>query len=392
MNIQRESELRSKRITAMPRSVIHMMSALARDVDDPVSLSWAKPVHGTPDHINAAAIETIQKDLCSGYSPGLGLPELREAIATKLRRDNNMPVQSDEVLVTVGAIEGITAALAAVVDPGDEVLLPSPNYSTHTEQVRMLSGKPVFVPCIEEESFRPDAAALRAAVTDRTKAILLSTPCNPTGTVFSEADLRAIGDLALEYDLTVIIDEAYEYFIFDDAVHFSLASVREYRDNVISVFTVTKTYAMTGWRIGYVHARSDLIFEMNKAHNCMAICAPVVSQYASVAAINGPQDCVEDFRLKYLRNRDRVCERLDALSEHFSYQRPAGSYCMFPRILHPYGKNSLEFCKRMLTEARVSTTPGVGFGTGGEEHMRITFCCAYEDIDRAFDRIEAWLS
>jgi len=392
MNIQRESELRSKRITAMPRSVIHMMSALSRDVDDPVSLSWAKPVHGTPEHINAAAIDSIEKGLCSGYSPGLGLPELRESIAVKLRRDNNMPARPDEVLVTVGAIESITAALAAVIDPGDEVLLPSPNYSTHTEQVRMLSGKPVFVPCIEKEGFRPDVAAIRAAVTTRTKAILFSTPCNPTGAVFNEADLRAIGDLAQEHDLTLIIDEAYEYFIFDDAVHFSLASVPEYRNNVISVFTVTKTYAMTGWRIGYVHARSDLIFEMNKAHNCMAICAPVVSQYASLAAINGPQDCVEDFRLEYLRNRDRVCERLDALSEHFSYQRPAGSYCMFPRILHPDGKNSLEFCKRMLTEARVSTTPGVGFGTGGEEHMRITFCCAYEDIDRAFDRIESWLS
>lgn len=392
MNIQSESELRSKRITAMPRSVIHMMSALSRDVDDPVSLSWAKPVHGTPEHIDATAIEAINNGLCSGYSPGLGLPELREAIAVKLRRDNNMPARPDEVLVTVGAIEGITAALAAVIDPGNEVLLPSPSYSTHTEQVRMLSGKPVFVPCIEEEGFRPDIAALLAAVTDRTKAILFSTPCNPTGAVFNEADLRAIGDLALEHDLTVIIDEAYEYFTFDDAVHFSLASVREYRDNVISVFTVTKTYAMTGWRIGYVHARSDLIFEMNKAHNCMAICAPVVSQYASLAAINGPQDCVEDFRLKYLHNRDRVCERLDALSEHFSYQRPAGSYCMFPRILHPDGKDSLQFCKRMLTEARVSTTPGIGFGAGGEEHMRITFCCAYEDIDRAFDRIEAWLT
>ncbi|MCD6282597.1 aminotransferase class I/II-fold pyridoxal phosphate-dependent enzyme [bacterium] len=392
MNIQRESELRSKRITAMPRSVIHMMSALARDVDDPVSLSWAKPVHGTPEHINAAAAKAVKDGLCSGYSPGMGLPELREAIAVKLRRDNSIPARPDEVLVTVGAIEGITAALAAVIDPGDEVLLPSPNYSTHTEQVRMLSGKPVFVPCIEEEGFRPDIAALRAAVTRSTKAILLSTPSNPTGAVFNEADLRAIGDLALEHNLTVIIDEAYEYFVFDDAVHFSLASVPEYRSSVISVFTVTKTYAMTGWRIGYVHARSDLVFEMNKAHNCMAICAPVVSQYASLAAINGPQDCVEDFRLKYLRNRDRVCERLDALSEHFSYQRPAGSYCMFPRILHPDGKNSLEFCKRMLTEARVSTTPGVGFGPGGEEHMRITFCCAYEDIDRAFDRIEAWLT
>lgn len=384
-------ELRSQRIQGMPRSNIHMMSKLALQVDDPVSLSWAKPYAGTPEHINAAAIDAIQRGLCSGYSPGLGLPELRQAICTKLARDNHIDAVPDEVIVSVGAIEGITAALAAVIDPGDEVLLPSPNYSTHTEQVRLLSGKPVYVPCVEEECFRLDLAAVEAAITDRTRAILFSTPCNPTGAVFTEHDLRALGELAKKHGLVVIIDEAYEYFTFDDAVHFSLASVPEYRDHVVSVFTITKTYAMTGWRIGYVHARADIIAEMNKAHNCNAICAPVVSQYASLAAINGPQNCVDEFRRKYYQALNQVCARLDRLPEHFSYQRTQGSYCIFPRILHPLGKDSLAFCKRMLTEARVSTTPGVGFGAGGEEHLRITFCCVFEDIDRAFDRIEPWL-
>jgi len=381
----------SRRITGMPRSNIHLMSALAREVEDPVSLSWARPFAGTPQHINDAAREAIAKGLVSGYSPGLGLPELREAIAAKLKRDNGIDATADEVMVTVGAIEGITAALAAVIDPGDEVLFPSPNYSTHTEEVRLFSGVPKFVPTIEEEGFRLDVDAFRKAVTDRTRAIVFCSPSNPTGSVFAEEDLRALGELALERGLMIITDEAYEYFVFDGAKHFSLASVPEFRNNVVSVFTFTKTYAMTGWRIGYLHARADLIGQINKAHNCCAICAPVVSQYAALAALTGPQDCVKEFAAKYLRMRDRVCERLDGLSQHFSYQRPQGSYCIFPRILHPEGKDSLAFCMRMLKEARVSTTPGVGFGPTGEEHLRITFCGADSDIDRAFDRIAEWL-
>ena len=393
MNTRPDNDgLLSQRITGMPRSNIHLMSRLAQDVADPVSLSWAKPASGTPEHINRAAVAAIEDGRCSGYSPGLGLPEFRAALCSKLERDNGIPASPAELLVTVGAIEGITAALAAVIDPGDEVILPSPNYSTHTEQVRLLSGRPVWVPTIEAEGFRLDVEAVAAAVTDRTRAILFSTPCNPTGAVFSEADLRALGELALRHNLVVIIDEAYEYFTFDGHRHFSLASVPEYRANVISIFTLTKSYAMTGWRLGYVHAPAEFIPQLNKAHNCMAICAPVVSQYAGLAAVNGPQDCISEFHGKYLTALDRVCERLDGLAEYFSYQRTQGSYCIFPRILHPRGRDSLDFCKLMLTKARVSTTPGVGFGAGGEEHLRITFCCAHADIDTAFDRIAEWIT
>jgi len=386
-----EPELRSERIRQIPRSNIHLMSALSREVDDPVSLSWAKPASPTPDHINGFAAEMVESGRASGYSPGLGLPELREALCDKLQRDNNLSATPDEIMVTVGSIEGSAAALAVCIDPGDEVLLPSPNYSTHTEQVRLFSGKPVWVPTIEEQGWRLDMDAMERAITKRTRAVLLSTPCNPTGAVFGADDLKALGDLALKHNLMLILDEAYEYFLFDDHQHFSLGSDAKYRNHVISVYTLTKTYAMTGWRIGYLHARTDLVAEMNKAHNCLAICAPVASQYAALEALKGPQDVVTDFRAKYLKARDRLCERLDMLEGYFSYQRTQGSYCIFPRIEHPLGADSLKFCQRMLTEARVSTTPGVGFGVGGEGHLRMTFCCEYEDIDRAFDRIETWV-
>lgn len=380
----------SDRVGRIPPSAIHEMTRLSMQVKDPVSLSWAKPAAGSPEHINEAACEAIKAGLVSGYSGSIGLPELREAIVEKLRRDNNIEADPSEVLVTVGAIEGLNAAVMALLDPGDEVLIPSPNYSTHAQQVLLASAIPVYVPTIEKEGFRLDIDAFRKAVTKRTKAIMFCTPGNPTGAVFEEEELRALGKIALENELAIIVDESYEYFTFDGTRHFSLASIPELKERTISCFTFTKTYAMTGWRIGYVLATTELVTQMLKAHIPFCICAPVVSQYAALGALRGPQDCVEEFRGKYLDLRDLTCKRLDGLSSVFEYQKPKGSYCMFPKILHKEGSDSLSFCKKLLLEGGVSTTPGVAFGPTGEGHLRITFCDSKEAINKAFDRMERY--
>lgn len=380
----------SDRVGRIPPSAIHEMTRLSMQVKDPVSLSWAKPAAGSPEHINEAACEAIKAGLVSGYSGSIGLPELREAIVEKLRRDNNIEADPSEVLVTVGAIEGLNAAVMALLDPGDEVLIPSPNYSTHAQQVLLASAIPVYVPTIEKEGFRLDIDAFRKAVTKRTKAIMFCTPGNPTGAVFEEEELRALGKIALENELAIIVDESYEYFTFNGASHFSLASIPELKERTISCFTFTKTYAMTGWRIGYVLATAELVTQMLKAHIPFCICAPVVSQYAALGALRGPQDCVEEFRGKYLDLRDLTCKRLDGLSSVFEYQKPKGSYCMFPKILHKEGSDSLSFCKKLLLEGGVSTTPGVAFGPTGEGHLRITFCDSKEAINKAFDRMERY--
>ena len=248
------------------------------------------------------------------------------------------------------------------------------------------------MPCIEEEGFRLDVDAIRRAVTPRTKGFLYCSPSNPTGTVFSEEQLRQLARVALEHDLVIITDEAYEYFVFDGHRHFSIASIPEVKERTISCFTFTKTYAMTGWRVGYLHAGEAMAKQVMKAHIPFAICAPTVSQYAALAALTGPQDCVTVFRDHYLKARNRMCERLDRLGGQFSYQRPGGSYLMFPKILVDAGRDSLDFCKRLLQEAHVSTTPGVAFGPTGEGHLRMSFCVPEETIDTAFDRIEAFLS
>ena len=380
----------SNRVKQIKKSAIHEMTRLSKQYDDVAFLSWAKPTSGTPEHIGNAAVSAINKGLTGGYSQNEGLPELRNEIVKKLKRDNNIEANISQIIVTVGAIEGLAAAVMATIDPGDEVILPTPTYSTHIRQVQIASGKPVLVPLIEEKNFALDIQSIKEAITPRTKAIMYCSPNNPTGTVFPEEKLRQIAEISLENNLMVITDEAYEYFIYDDNKHFSIASIPEMKKNVISCFTFTKTYAMTGWRIGYLHADEEVIPQIKKAHIPFAICAPVVSQYAALAALKGSQNCVEEFGNHYLNMRNLMCKRLDKLKSVFEYQKPGGSYLMFPKILLKEGKDSISFCKKLLKEARVSTTPGIAFGPTGESHLRLSFCVSEEEINKAFDRMERY--
>ncbi|MBN1592653.1 MAG: aminotransferase class I/II-fold pyridoxal phosphate-dependent enzyme [Candidatus Coatesbacteria bacterium] len=382
----------SDRVGKIGKSAIHEMTRLSKQVEDVAFLSWAKPTSDTPEHIKQGAIEAIEKGLTAGYSPTGGLPALQQEIAKKLKEFNSIEASPSEIIITVGAIEGLSAAIMATIDPGDEVILPTPTYSTHIRQVVIAGGKPILIPLIEEDGFRWDIEATRKAVTPRTKAILYCSPSNPTGTVFDERTQRALAKIALENNLMVITDEAYEFFVFDENKHFSIGSIPEMKKNTISCFTFTKTYAMTGYRVGYLHAEESLVPQIMKAHIPFAICAPVVSQYAALAALRGGQDCVDDFREHYLTTRNLMCERLDRMSSVFEYIKPGGSYLMFPKIVIEGGKtDSSTFCKKLLMEGRVSTTPGVAFGPTGESHLRLSFCVSEDEIHKAFDRMEAYL-
>ena len=380
----------SNRVGQIQKSAIHEMTRLSKQYDDVAFLSWAKPTSGTPEHINQAAIAAIQQGLTGGYSTSEGLPELRQEIVKKLARDNQIVANPSQLLVTIGAIEGLAAAVMATIDPDDEVILPSPTYSTHIRQVELASGKPVLVPLIEEQNFALDIAAIEKAITPKTRAIMYCTPSNPTGTVFSEEEQREIARIALAHDLMVITDEAYEYFVFDGHTHFSIGSIPEMRKNVISTYTFTKSYAMTGWRLGYLHADEELIPQIKKAHIPFAICAPVVSQYAAIGALRGSQECIAGFREHYRKARDLMCERLDRLDHVFQYVRPSGSYLMFPKIVAERGRDSIAFCKQLLQGIQVSTTPGIAFGPTGEQHLRLSFCVEEDMINKAFDRMDTY--
>lgn len=381
----------SDRVGQIANSAIHEMTRLSASIPDVAFLSWAKPTVDTPAHIREAAIRAIQDGVTGGYTATTGLPALREAIIDKLQRDNGIAADVPEVMVTVGAVEGLSAAVMATVDPGDEVILPVPTYSTHIRMVQLASAKPVLVPCSEEQDYALDLDAIEAAITPRTRAFIYCSPCNPTGAVYDEDQLRRLADIALRHRITVITDEAYEYFVFDDRRHFAIGSIPEMRHLAVSCFTFTKTYAMTGWRIGYLHADRELIPQITKAHIPFSICAPTVSQHAALAALQGPRDCVDAFSQHYQEARDVMCERLDRLPGAFSYRRPAGSYLMFPRIDVEGVRDSTAFCLDLLQRAHVSTTPGVAFGPNGEGHCRMSFCVPLDTIHQAFDRIERYL-
>ncbi|MBN1538908.1 MAG: pyridoxal phosphate-dependent aminotransferase [Candidatus Thermoplasmatota archaeon] len=380
----------SKRVREIRSSAIHEMTRLSSKIEDVAFLSWAKPTSDTPDHIKAAAVKAIGEGRVGGYSPSEGLPELRRLISEKLRRTNHIDAEGNEIIATIGAIEGLSASVMAVIDPGDEVIFPIPTYSTHIRQVQLASGIPVFVPTDETNGFDLDLDAIERAITPRTRAIMYCSPNNPTGAVYTEKQLKELADIAIKNDLFVITDEAYEYFTYDGYEHFSIASIPEMKERTLSSFTFTKSFAMTGWRIGYLHADHSLIPQIGKAHNAFAICAPVVSQYAAIAALEGPQDCIDEFREHYRSARDLMCRRMDALDHVFEYKKPKGSYLMFPRIISDGSEDSTKFCKKLLREARVSITPGVAFGPNGEGYARFSFCVPEPQIDKAFDRMEEY--
>lgn len=381
----------SRRVSQICISAIKEMPLLASRIGGCVSLGQGIPSFPTPDHILDAVCRAMRDDpRCGQYTLGPGLPELRVAAAEHLERSRSVPVDPfREICITVGAMEGLAATVLTVVDRGDEVILPSPNYASHIEQVLLAEGVPVFVSLLESD-WRLDVEAIRRAISPRTRALILCSPHNPTGALFPEEDLRAVAALACEHNFFIIADETYDFLVYDGLSHFSLASLPELKDRLVATFSFSKKYAMTGWRVGYVYASEELLDHIMKVHDAVAICAPTLSQHAALAALRGPQDCVDAIRGTLARRRDLICSRLDRLAQHFSYIMPRGAYYLMARCLPP-SVDSMTCALRLLNEARVITIPGSAFGPTGEGHIRLSFGGAEQDIHEAFDRIETWL-
>ena len=374
------------------------MPVLAGKVAGTISLGQGIPSFATPSFIVEEVVRSLREDGRIGkYSLQPGLPELKMEIAASLERRKGLAVDPEqEIFVSCGAMESLAASIATVVERGDEVLLPSPNYASHIEQILFAEGCPVFVPLIEEDGWKLDLDGFRRAVTPKTKAIVICNPMNPTGTVFSKDEIRAIANLALEHNLFVIADEAYDFMLYDGLRHHSFVSIPELKNNLLTSFSFSKVYCMTGWRVGYLYAPAYLIDQVLKVHDAFAICAPTVSQYAALAALratNG-RDGEGDRFISGLVNaldarRELTCRRLDRLTALFAYQKPRGAYYVLPRII-PQGLNSMELARRLLYEAKVVTIPGSAFGPTGEGHLRLSFGGTEEEIETGFDRLESW--
>jgi len=401
-SVGREEDLSriSKRVARITVSAIKQMPVLASKVPGTVSLGQGVPSFGTPPFVTEAVIRALREDERIGkYSLQPGMPELKVEIGNHLRRTKGISIDPEtEIFVSCGSMEALAGAICTIVDRGDEVLVPSPNYASHIEQILFAEGVPIFVSLLEEEGWKIDIAGLKKAVTPRTKAILICNPMNPTGAALSGEEARAIADLAIERDLFVIADEAYDFLVYHPLSHSSLTTIPELKSRLIAAFSFSKMYCMTGWRVGYMYAPSRIIDQVLKVHDAFAICAPTVSQYGALAALratNGRDGEGDRFIGKLVTaldsRRQLTCRRLDRLSAIFSYRKPQGAYYVFPRIV-PAGIKSMDLALRLLYEAKVISVPGTGFGPRGEGHIRFSFGGTEEEINDAFDRIEEWAS
>ena len=388
----------SKRVSQITVSAIKQMPLLGSKVPNTISLSQGIPSLGTPSFICEAVIDALKRDDAIGkYSLQPGIPELKSEVARRFRETKGVEVDPEgEIFISCGAMEALAAGIATIVERGEEVLIPSPNYSSHIEQILFAEGKPVFVPLIEEDGWKLDIDQFKGAITPKTKAILICSPMNPTGAVFSREELTALAEIAMDKNLFMISDEAYDFLIYDDLPYFSLASIPELKKNLISTYSFSKMYRMTGWRVGYMYASRRIIDQVLKVHDAFAICAPTISQYAALAALkatngkDGEGDrSIQELVRVLADRRDLACNRLDHLAHIFSYQRPRGAYYVFPKIMLE-GMDDMDLALKLLYGAKVITVPGRGFGPTGHGHIRFSFGATEDAINAAFDRIEEW--
>lgn len=380
----------SRRVRAIKPSATKEMAIIAAKIGGCVSLGQGVPAFPTPSHIIEAVTRALQCDPSAGqYSLQTGMAPLRERIARFMLDEKGVSLDPEkEICVTVGGMEALLASVMTVVDEGDEVILPSPTYASYTEQVLLAGGEPVYVPLTSRWGL--DLAAIARAVTGKTRALMLCSPGNPTGGVFDNDEIMSLCRLAAAHDFIIITDEAYDYMIYDATSPLNPLRFDEFRSHVISVSSLSKKYALTGWRVGWVAAASEWMEQIMKVHDATAICSPTPSQIGGLAALDGDQDCVAGMRQALTERRAICCERLDRLSEYFSYVPPKGAFYVMAKYLFS-DQDSHDVALQLLQEARVVTIPGGAFGPGGAGHLRISFGGEPDVLNEAFDRIERWV-
>ncbi|MGH3008417.1 MAG: pyridoxal phosphate-dependent aminotransferase [Gaiellaceae bacterium] len=368
----------ARRLESVPRSGIREVLEAGRG-SNAVDLAGGDPSFPTPEHIIAAAAEAAAAG-STHYTHGRGELRLREAIAQKLSRDNGIVCDPErEVIVTAGALNALAATFLALLDPGDEVLIADPAFANYAAQVALAGGVPVPVPLTSE--WQLDVEAVREKLSSRTRAIVVNSPANPTGAVLERSLLEALAEALDGSRVVVVSDEAYEFLVYPPAQHSSLAALDGFADRTISVFSFSKTYAMTGWRLGYAVAPAGLDEALVKVQEHLVGCPSSVSQAAGLAALEGPREPAEQMLAEYGRRRELVVEALTGI-DGVSLVAPAGAFYAFPRIdaLGPAPA-------RGLAEHGVLSVPGEAFGEQGRRHIRISYAGPFEQVERGLARL-----
>jgi len=372
------------RILSVERSPFYSIMELAATRDDCIYLQLGEPDFVTPKHIAEAAKKALDEGH-THYGPDRGAPELRRLIARKLQNQCQASYRwEDEILVTAGGQAALHIAIMAMANPGDEIIILLPHYPPYVVNAQLAGAKAVYVRVKSEDGFVPDPAAIEEAITEKTKIIIVLTPNNPTGSVYPEETLQEILDLAQKHKIVLISDEVYETLVFDGAEHKSLLSLPDAKDYVVQINSFSKTYAMTGLRVGYLVASSDKVLQFLKYHHTVNISANVPSQMACITALKGPQDCVEEMRQAYLQRRDMLVERLNDIPG-IHCQTPKGTFFAFADI-RELGVPSLEFAQYLVKEAGVVLTNGSGFNYEG--FVRLSYAAQPNVIETAMDRMK----
>ena len=364
---------------------IFTLQALANEIPDLISLGLGDPDSATPDHIIEAAHRAIDEGR-TGPAPTQGLIELRQAIADKLQRENNIVVDAEsEVLVTTGSQEALFLLIQSLVDPGDEVLVPDPRYPAYDAAINLAGGKIVLVPTTEEKDFALRAEDVEAHLTDSSKALLLITPSNPTAAVIPPDELRKIAELAIERELIVISDEIYEHFLYDGAEHLSIGSLPGMRERTITLNGLSKAYAMTGWRVGYIAAPAEFIRAVSSLKAMINVHAPTISQWAAVAALEGPQDCIREMRDLYAHRRRVLMDGLREMG--FTFGSSKGAFYIWANTSST-GLDSMRLSYLWMRDAGVMVFPGEGFGENWRDYMRFTLLQPDDVMYQALERMD----
>jgi aminotransferase len=379
----------SRRVQDVPPSGIRKFFDVAASMPDVISLGVGEPDFDTPGQIVEAGIESLRRGR-THYTSNYGTIELRQAVAEHLADLYGVAYDpAGEIIITVGVSEALAAALATIVDPGDEVVLAEPSYASYVPDIMFAGGVPVFVPTRPEDAWQLDPEAVEAAITPRTKALFIGYPCNPTGAILEPETMRALADIAERHDLLVVSDEIYDRLVYGGHRHEAFSALPGMRERTILLGGFSKAYAMTGWRIGYACAPRDLLDGILKVHQYVIMSAPTIAQDAAVVALKEGEGDVERMVAEYDRRRRMFVPGLVGLG--LPTVEPRGAFYAFPSIAGT-GLTSDEFATRLLHEQHVAVVPGTAFGPTGEGYVRATLATSYEDLGEALVRIERFIS
>ncbi|EYE88203.1 aspartate aminotransferase [Fervidicella metallireducens AeB] len=393
MELSRKGQQISSSITL---AITAKAKKLKEEGVDVISFGAGEPDFNTPKNIQDVAVDAIRNGL-TRYTPASGILELKNAICTKLREENSIDYIPSQIVVSNGAKQSIANALMAICNPGDEVIVPVPYWVSYPELVKLADATPVYVETSEKNNFKYTKDDILKALTNKTKAIILNSPNNPTGTVYSKEDLEMIADIAIKNDIIVISDEIYEKLVYGSVKHISIASLNEeIKKRTIVINGVSKAYAMTGWRIGYTASNEEIAKIMSNIQSHVTSNPNTIAQYASVEAINGPQEDVEKMRIEFEKRRDYMVERINSIPG-ISCNMPDGAFYVMINITNIKGKvvkgyqinSSFDFCNALLEIEKVAAIPGAAFGA--DDFVRLSYATSMEIIQKGLDRIENFL-